>query len=161
MVIEDIQGAIAPKTLIQACGVYIASIDSKRVIQINAKTWQAIARRIGGWKKNDESDAQYIGWAAIAFALGYNQKESEKKREPFLEAVRGRIHGGLYGGSDQDTDGKDRPVPRPDRGDPIEYRTLGREVIGEPASIGQFLGILRDVLRVKQITRSPRRQPML
>ena len=87
MVIENIEGYGAAKTLIQACGAFICSTNG-RLIEMNVKTWQAIANRLGGWVKGDEADAIYIGWACVAFALGYNQKESEEQREEFLKEVR-------------------------------------------------------------------------
>ena len=79
LIIEDIP--MAPRrgqfnvssTLIQACGVYIAG-TSGELIEMATHTWQAIARRLGGWTKTDESDAIYIGLAAVAFAEGYHQK---------------------------------------------------------------------------------------
>jgi len=70
------------QTLIQVCGVYIAS-TSGELVELLAHTWQAVAKRIGGWTKGDESDAQYIGLAAIAFASGYDQKMSEKRKIEF------------------------------------------------------------------------------
>jgi len=70
------------QTLIQVCGVYIAGLSGE-LVELNSHTWQAVARRIGGWVKGDESDAQYIGLAAIAFARGYDQKMSEKKKTEF------------------------------------------------------------------------------
>ena len=87
MIIENIEGYGAAKTLIQACGAYICSAKG-RLIEMNVKTWQAIANRLGGWVKDDEADAIYMGWACVAFALGYNQKESEEKREEILIKVR-------------------------------------------------------------------------
>lgn len=71
------------QTLIQVCGVYIAGLSGD-LVEINCHTWQAVARRIGGWTKGDESDAQYIGLAAIAFAAGYDQKMTEKKKAEFI-----------------------------------------------------------------------------
>ena len=71
------------QTLIQACGVYIAGLSGE-LVEINSHTWQAVAKRVGGWIKGDESDAQYIGIAAIAFASGYDQKMSEKRKIEFL-----------------------------------------------------------------------------
>ncbi|HCT53214.1 MAG TPA: hypothetical protein DF712_12220, partial [Balneola sp.] len=59
--------------------MFIAGV-SGQLIELNSHTWQAVARRIGGWKKGDEADAQYIGLAAIAFASGYDQKITEKNK---------------------------------------------------------------------------------
>ena len=74
------------QTLIQVCGVYIAGTTGD-LVEIASHTWQAVARRIGGWEKGDESDAQYIGLAAIAFASGYSQTLSEKKKLEFIGAL--------------------------------------------------------------------------
>lgn len=88
LAIEDINGYKAPQALIQSCGVYISSTTTDGLIEMNSRTWQAIANRLGGWVKSDEEDAKYIGWAAIAFALGYDQKDSEADREETLIKVR-------------------------------------------------------------------------
>tara|TARA_B100001094_G_scaffold65503_2_gene61600 strand:+ start:10552 stop:11139 length:588 start_codon:yes stop_codon:yes gene_type:complete len=74
------------QTLIQACGVFIAGV-SGQLIELNSHTWQAVARRIGGWKKGDEADAQYIGLAAIAFASGYDQKITEKNKLKIIKEL--------------------------------------------------------------------------
>ena len=87
-VIEDITGYKAPKTLIQACGGLITNTKSDGLIEMNVRTWQAIALRLGGWEKSDEADAIYMGWACVAFALGYNQKDTEDRRECVLKEVR-------------------------------------------------------------------------
>lgn len=71
------------QTLIQACGVYIAGLGGE-LVELNSHTWQAVARRLGGWSKGDESDAQYIGLTAIAFASGYNQNMTEKRKTEFI-----------------------------------------------------------------------------
>jgi len=70
------------QTLIQVCGVYIAGTTGD-LVELPSITWQAVARRIGGWVKGDESDAQYIGLAAIAFASGYSQSMTEKRKVEF------------------------------------------------------------------------------
>jgi len=94
--------------LMQATGVFIAGIQSERLIEMDVKTWEAVAKRLGGWKKHsskrglingcdpngregDDVDAEYIGWTAICFALGYNQKDKEKDREPALAATKERM----------------------------------------------------------------------
>ena len=106
LVIENIEGRMAPKILIQAAGVYIASIQSKAYFEMNIRTWQSIAEKLGGWKKTnksgtvrgdcngnegDEYDAQYIGWAAIALALGYDTRQKEADREPYIELTKQRM----------------------------------------------------------------------
>lgn len=88
LVIEDINGYKAPQVLIQACGAFISSTNTKGLVEMNSRTWQAIANRLGGWKKGDEADALFIGWAAIAFAMGYNQTDKEDVREEILKEVR-------------------------------------------------------------------------
>lgn len=67
------------QTLIQVCGVYIAGLGG-HVIEMNTRTFQAIANRLGGWFKDDEMDAIFIGIACICFAEGYNQTESDQKK---------------------------------------------------------------------------------
>ena len=71
------------QTLIQACGVYIAGLPGE-LVEMNSNTWQAVAKRLGGWDKSDEGDAIYIGLSCIAFAEGYDAKFSEKKKLEFL-----------------------------------------------------------------------------
>ncbi len=70
-------------TLIQACGVVVAGTTGA-LVEMNIHTWQAVARRLGGWTKGDESDAIYLGLSAIAFAVGYDQKFTEKVKTTFL-----------------------------------------------------------------------------
>jgi len=106
LVIEKIDGRMAKRILIQACGVYMSAIDSKSFFEMNVQSWQAISKRLGGWKKTnskgvvrgdpkgregDEVDAEYIGWSAIAFALGYDQTASEEDNEIKLKLVRERM----------------------------------------------------------------------
>jgi len=110
LIVEKIEGRHAAAVLIQACGVFIAGIKSDHFFEMNVLTWQAIGKRLGGWKKHDrrgklmvgadpngaegdEIDAQYIGWAAICFALGYDQKQKEADREESLAATRERMDG--------------------------------------------------------------------
>jgi len=108
LVIENIEGRMAPKVLIQACGVFIAGIESKVYFEMNIRTWQSIAEKLGGWKKTnkagkvrgdpdgnegDEYDAMYIGWAAIALALGYDTRQKAAEREPFIDKTRERMNG--------------------------------------------------------------------
>jgi hypothetical protein len=106
LIVEKIDGRMATRILIQACGVYIASIESTCFFEMNIQSWQAIAKRLGGWKKTnkigdergdpngregDEVDAIYIGHAAVAFAMGYDSKDSEEKKEEILSTIRGMI----------------------------------------------------------------------
>jgi len=105
LVIEKIGGYRAQPVLIQACGVFIAGIDSPNCIQMNVQTWQSIARRLGEWKKTtkkgvqgdsngregDDVDAEFIGWSAIALALGYDSKAKEEDKEVYLTDVRERM----------------------------------------------------------------------
>lgn len=101
MIMEEIRGKHTKETLVQACGVFIAGIDCEYQFDMNVATWQAIAKKLGGWKKHtgaglvgdkggregDEVDAEFVGWAAIAFALGYNQKGASKAANAEREAV--------------------------------------------------------------------------
>jgi hypothetical protein len=81
------------QTLIQACGVYAAGISSGKLIELPSHTWQAIARRIGGWIKGDESDARYLGLAAMAFSEGYSQSLTEKKKLECIETIVNKHNG--------------------------------------------------------------------
>ena len=106
LVLENIEGRMAPKILIQACGVIIAGTPSDRYFEMNIITWQSIAMKLGGWKKTnkngvvrgdpkgnegDEYDAQYIGFASIALALGYDAKSKPEFNDPIIENVKSII----------------------------------------------------------------------
>ena len=110
LVIENIEAKIAPKVLIQSCGVYIAALPYKHYFEMNIQTWRGIAMRLGGWKKRsksrnttigdpngqegDEVDARYIGYAAIALALGYDTRLPEKDREASIAQTKDLISKG-------------------------------------------------------------------
>jgi hypothetical protein len=89
LVLEFLEGDYVSPMLIKACGAIMANIKSKHYAEINIKTWQAIARRLGGWVKGDEHDAKYMGYAAVALALGYryNPKPCEKNEEALRRVV--------------------------------------------------------------------------
>lgn len=111
LVLEKIDGRMAKRILIQACGVFIATAPSKVYFEMNVMTWRSIASKLGGWKKvskntgkvhgdsegneGDEIDAQYIGWASIALALGYDTKKKTKageaERMEIIQQVRERM----------------------------------------------------------------------
>lgn len=78
LVIEDIWGYIASKTLVHACGVFIGNTNAKDIIELNVMTWKGVANRLGGWEKGDESDAIYIGVAAMVLSGGYAHKRLKK-----------------------------------------------------------------------------------
>ena len=87
LVLEDIWGYIASQALVQACGIIIGNVGTPRVIELNVSTWKAVATRLGGWEKGDESDAIYMGVAAMCIANGYSHKrlKKEEKRQALLE----------------------------------------------------------------------------
>jgi hypothetical protein len=86
-VLEDIRGYRAQQSLIQACGVFITSIDFKDFFQPNVQTWKSIAKHWGGYVKSDEQDAIYMGYATIAIAMGFHSKlKPDKKAEIINQA---------------------------------------------------------------------------
>jgi hypothetical protein len=89
LVLEDIWGYIASQSLVQACGVIIGSVGTPHVIELNVSTWKAVATRLGGWEKGDESDAIYMGVAAMCLADGYSHKrlKNDKKRKELLDSL--------------------------------------------------------------------------
>ena len=88
LVIEEIKGAKAQKSLIQACGAIIAAVEWDSVFEINVRTWQSIANKLGGWIKTDEDDAIYLGYAALAIAKGYHSGLAEKAKLEILEQTK-------------------------------------------------------------------------
>lgn len=87
-VLEDIRGYRAQQSLIQACGVYITSIDFNEFFQVNVQTWKAVARLWGGYEKSDEQDAIYMGYATIAIALGFDSKLKVALKEEIIEKAK-------------------------------------------------------------------------
>jgi hypothetical protein len=87
-VIEDIRGYRAQQSLIQACGVYIATIPFDEFFQVNVKTWKSIATKWGGYVKSDENDAVYMGYATVAIALGYHSKLKVEEKETIIEKAK-------------------------------------------------------------------------
>lgn len=81
LILEDIWGYIAPQTLVQACGVIIATSGAVNTVEVNVKQWQGVANRLGGWTKGDENDAVWMGVAAICLASGYSHKALKKDPE--------------------------------------------------------------------------------
>ena len=71
LVIEDIKGYRAQQSLIQSCGIYIDRIESEEFFQVNVQTWKSVAKYWGGYVKDDEQDAIYMGYAAVAIACGW------------------------------------------------------------------------------------------
>ena len=90
-VIEDIRGYRAQQSLIQACGVYITSIDFEEFFQLNVQTWKSIAKQWGGYVKSDENDAIYMGYATVAIALGYHSKLKAAEREEVINKAKGVV----------------------------------------------------------------------
>ncbi len=89
LVLEDIWGYIASQALVQACGIIIGSVGTSHLIELNVSTWKAVATRLGGWIKGDESDAIYMGVAAMCIADGYGHKRlrTEPKRMELLDGL--------------------------------------------------------------------------
>ena len=87
-VLEDIRGYRAQQSLIQSCGVYIATIRFNEFFQLNVKTWKSIAKLWGGYVKSDENDAIYMGYATIAIALGYHSKLKAADREVIINKAK-------------------------------------------------------------------------
>lgn len=92
LVLEDIRGYRAQQSLIQACGVFITSIDCKEFFQPNVQTWKSIAKHWGGYEKSDEQDAIYMGYATIAIALGFHSKLKTAEKEEII--VKAKEHVG-------------------------------------------------------------------
>lgn len=88
LVLEDIRGFKAQQSLIQSCGVYIVGIQSKEFFQPNVQTWKAVARMWGGYTKSDEQDAIYMGYAAIAIALGWKAKSPVAEKESIIAKAK-------------------------------------------------------------------------
>ena len=89
LVIEDIWGYIASKTLVHAAGLFIAHIKTPYYVEMNVKTWQGIATRLGVWTKSDENDAIFIGIGAMVTSTGYIHKSI--KRDADRVAKLGQI----------------------------------------------------------------------
>ena len=88
LVIEDVNGYNCSKVLLQASGVFVAAINSKATWEINIRTWQSIAKQLGGWEKDDEADAIYMMLAAISVALGYDPKMKKDDADIIFQQVR-------------------------------------------------------------------------
>jgi len=88
LVIEKIaSGRMTHESLINACGAFMSNLDADSMIEVNVKSWQAIASRAGGWKKDDEYDAIYIGLATIFWASGYDQAKKEPEKMEKIEEI--------------------------------------------------------------------------
>lgn len=74
--------------LVQAAAVIAASLNWNKCAIVSAMSWQAIAKRLGGWIKRDDVDAVYMGYAAIALANGYKPSGWTKEAQiAFLEEL--------------------------------------------------------------------------
>jgi hypothetical protein len=71
----------------QAAAVTAASFNWEECVHLAPMSWQAIAKRIGGWVKDDAIDAVYQGYAAIAFANGYKSTWKKEAQLAFLEEL--------------------------------------------------------------------------
>lgn len=88
LVLEDIRGYKAQQSLIQSCGVYIVGLESKEFFQPNVSTWKAVAKSWGGYVKDDEQDAIYMGYATIAIALGWKSKMKQAEKDDIIERAK-------------------------------------------------------------------------
>ena len=101
LVLEDIRGWKAQQSLIQSCGVYIVGLDYNEFLQLNISTWKAVAKHWGGYFKDDEQDAIYMGYAAIAIALGYvsakpkalSAKEHNENKDRIINEAKEIVNG--------------------------------------------------------------------
>ena len=88
LILEMLVGPMVHPTLHNAVGGVYAGVDYNITVDIPIASWQAIARALGGWHKGDEADAKYMGYSAIAMALGYEY--SKKLKEDHPENVRNK-----------------------------------------------------------------------
>lgn len=82
--IELLKGRYAKLVLKQSAAVFGACLNWNQVMMIAPRSWQAIADRLGGWEKRDDLDAVYMGYAAVAFAEGYEPSWKREAQEAFL-----------------------------------------------------------------------------
>jgi len=87
LVIEHLKGRYAKLVLKQSAAVFAACLNWDNVGMLVPATWQAIAKRLGGHIKDDAIDSVYLGYAAIAFAEGYQVKWKIEAQEAFLEEL--------------------------------------------------------------------------
>ena len=78
---------VVKPVLQQASAVIAASLDWDKCTYISPVSWQAIAKRLGGWIKRDDVDAVYQGYALIAFANGYKSTWKKEAQLAFLEEL--------------------------------------------------------------------------
>lgn len=93
LVLEEIPSSRqTQKSLIQACGAIISAVNWEGVFEVNVKTWQSIANQWGGWEKTDEQDALYMGYAAVAIALGYHSGLTPKNRAIKIDEAKDYVY---------------------------------------------------------------------
>jgi len=113
LVLEDIRGYRAQQSLIQSCGVYIVGLKYNEFLQLNISTWKAVAKHWGGYFKDDEQDAIYMGYAAIAIALGYVSAKPKALTAKVHQENKDRIINEakeiVYGSSDSESTTSDTP----------------------------------------------------
>lgn len=106
LVLEEIpSNRQTQKSLIQACGAIIAAVDWTGVFEVNVKTWQSIANQWGGWEKTDEQDALYMGYSAVAIALGYHSGLTPKNREIKINEAKEVVYGSSEERTESETEG--------------------------------------------------------
>lgn len=87
LVIEDIWGYMAAKSLVHAVGLFAGLVRADAMVEINVQTWKSIATRLGGWHKDDATDATYIGIGAMVTAMGFYHKKFKKDDKARIAAI--------------------------------------------------------------------------
>lgn len=73
VVMEEIRGSMAHAFLFWACGVIAAAFSESDLIELPISFWKAILPE--GYEKADDTDAAYIGLAAITLARELHEKD--------------------------------------------------------------------------------------
>ena len=82
LVVEQLTGPQIHQVLHQAVGAIYGGLDFDNAYEMSINTWQALAKKLGGWVKSDEGDAKYMGYAAIALSLDYEYCRSAVEDHP-------------------------------------------------------------------------------
>lgn len=87
LVVEDIWGYMAAKSLVHAVGLFAGLVRAEAMVEINVQTWKSIATRLGGWTKDDATDATFIGIGAMITSQGYYHKKFKKDDKARIAAL--------------------------------------------------------------------------
>jgi len=82
LIVEQLTGPQIHQVLHQAVGAIYGGLDFDNVYEMSIPTWQALSKKLGGWRKSDEADAKYMGYAAICLAMGYEYCRSTVDTNP-------------------------------------------------------------------------------